>query len=327
MSIIDTLVGNQEAKRHLERFVLAPEPSTFLFHGLSGIGKKKAATLLAKSLNCLDQAKAFCSCSSCTKIDKGLHADIQYVAPSTKQFKVDEVRAVLNECGSAPLEGRWKVFIMEDCQTLNMAASDALLKTLEDGIRSTVFILLSTSEQAIQHTLRARSKPIRFTPLSVSELRDVVSDMGIYDMNSPKMETAIHLAAGSVEGVAKALSSGIELRDKALSILMSLARVPEHEIFSTISSIEKDLMWDFLDHFHALGADALLVNLHEGILKNKDCYSALKGISDSYGDSLILGMQELRDSHILRSVPTPSDHQVANLILRVKRSLRETAQR
>ena len=130
-------------------------PSSYIFAGESGIGKKLAALNLAKALNCvgkerspenmglLDDAAsqsggpdseidACDQCSSCLKIDKGIHPDFLMIAPESGQIRIEEIRAIDEALSLKAFEGRYKVVIVDDADTMNQYAANAFLKTLEE---------------------------------------------------------------------------------------------------------------------------------------------------------------------------------------------------
>ena len=157
-------------------------PSSYLFAGESGIGKKFAAVNLAKALNCLSREQraesrefdACDECSSCRKIDSGVHPDFLLISPESNQIRIEEIRAIDNVLSLKAFEGRYKVVIVDDADTMNQFAANAFLKTLEEPPDDSLIILISSNPARLPDTIRSRCSRINFTPLSLEACRQVI---------------------------------------------------------------------------------------------------------------------------------------------------------
>ena len=151
--MFSTLIGNDEGKESLRRLVASGRvPGSLLFTGAQGIGKKPFALELAKALNCRnrDGLEACDQCSSCKRISRSTfppfgqvdddksrmiwseHTDVAMVRPYKQIIRVPPMRELEREANFRPFEGAARVFIVEDADYMNEAASNALLKTLEE---------------------------------------------------------------------------------------------------------------------------------------------------------------------------------------------------
>lgn len=136
---------------------------SYLFVGADGAGKLKAALNFAKALNC--SCPYFCeTCLSCRKINSGNHPDVFLLQPEgiSASIGIDRIRAVIAAANLKPYEGKWKVFIINNAHSMNEAASNAFLKTLEEPPENTVFILISPSKELLLSTIVSRSSVVRF---------------------------------------------------------------------------------------------------------------------------------------------------------------------
>jgi len=166
-------------------------PSSYLFAGEPGIGKKFTAINLAKALNCqstehraqsielnnnelLTQIDACDECSSCKKIDSGSHPDFLLISPKSGLIRIEEIRAIDDALSFKPFEGRKKVVITDEADTMNPYAANAFLKTLEEPPEDSLIILISSSPDRLPDTIRSRCSKINFTPLPVEACEKVI---------------------------------------------------------------------------------------------------------------------------------------------------------
>jgi hypothetical protein len=146
-----------------------------LFAGPAGIGKKLVAVALAKALVCEkpDAATgAAChGCRQCRMVASGHHSDVQTYMKDKSQFSADLMRdTVLDWASRKPREGRRKVGIICDADSLSIAAANSFLKTLEEPPPGTHWILLTSDPAATLTTIRSRCQLSTFQPLTPEEM-------------------------------------------------------------------------------------------------------------------------------------------------------------
>lgn len=159
-------------------------PSSYLFAGESGVGKKLTAINLAKALNCLTPPStskdghgvidACDECSSCKKIDAGTHPDFLLISPDGDQIKIEEIRAIDDALAFKAFEGRYKAVIVDEADTMNQYAANAFLKTLEEPPGSSIIILVSSNPDRLPDTIRSRCSRINFSPISFEACEEVL---------------------------------------------------------------------------------------------------------------------------------------------------------
>ena len=132
-SSFEEVVGQQHIVTTLKNAVKQNKIAhAYLFCGPRGTGKTSIAKLLAKAVNCEDQQNAPCNqCRSCLAIQQGNHPDIVEIDAASNNG-VDEVRELIEKVKYAPLEGRYKVYIIDEVHMMSSGAFNALLKTLEE---------------------------------------------------------------------------------------------------------------------------------------------------------------------------------------------------
>jgi DNA polymerase III subunit delta' len=179
----ERLVGQEAAVAALRDALSSSSPGhAWLLVGPEGVGRRPAALAFAAALNC-DVSPVGCGeCLSCRKVLRGAHPDVHYVAPEGQQILVDQIRGsatdrgVIPEASRSPLEGRTKVFVIEDAAQLNPSAANALLKVLEEPPADVVFLLVTADAEALPETVVSRCRRIDFIPLGPQAIRTVLED-------------------------------------------------------------------------------------------------------------------------------------------------------
>jgi DNA polymerase III subunit delta' len=228
-----SIVGHRRATTVLARGIArGTMPPTLLFAGPRGVGKTLVAQTTAAALNCLSpvpDAGGFAidacgKCLSCDRIARGVHVEVLQVEPDDRaSIKIDIVRGMLERTSFRPFEGRRRVLIIREADALEVAAQNALLKSLEEPPPASVFILTTAVPGALLPTVRSRCMRLPFGRLAEADVADVlVRDHGF----TPSDARAIAgLAQGSV-GQALAFGSTdlTVLRELALALLQHTAR-------------------------------------------------------------------------------------------------------
>ena len=210
-------------------------PPTLLLAGPVGVGKHAIARATAAVINCLDPrvgegglaADACGTCRSCDRIARGVHVDVLTVEPDdTGKIKVDAIRAVLEQTGFRPFEGKRRVVIIRDADAMQHsedAAQNALLKSLEEPPPGTIFILTSAIPGALLPTVRSRCMRLQVGRLTEAEVSEVLArDHGL---SQDEARAVAALADGSVGNALALQSSDLEeLRDLALHLLEGAAK-------------------------------------------------------------------------------------------------------
>jgi len=177
---LKNIIGQEKAVGMLSGVIMRQRvASSYLFCGERGIGKKTTALNFAKALNCQQpelQADACDVCESCIKIDAGSHPDLLVISPEERQIRIEEIRMIDDILSFKPFEGRKKIVLVDDAETMNISAANAFLKTLEEPPEDSLIILISSRPDLLPATIRSRCSRINFAPLSAEACRRVLSE-------------------------------------------------------------------------------------------------------------------------------------------------------
>lgn len=209
-------------------------PQALLFAGHEGIGKKQFAVELAASFVC--QTGVGCGeCKACRRAlqfelpkpdDKDAfarvifsgHPDVGMAAAYKRNILVDTIRDLEREAHFRPYEAPARIFIIDDAHKMNEAASNALLKTLEEPAETTYLFLVTSRPEKLLQTILSRCQMLRFVPAASADIEELLSIRGI--CSGEKAKLAGRICDGDI---GKALSLDIEkylnMRSMMLDVL------------------------------------------------------------------------------------------------------------
>ncbi|WP_297228216.1 DNA polymerase III subunit gamma/tau [uncultured Desulfovibrio sp.] len=189
--------------------------AAYLLSGTRGVGKTTIARIFAKALNCehAPGPEPCNQCSQCRKITQGSHVDVAEIDGASNN-SVEDARALRETIGYAPMEGRYKVFIIDEAHMLSRNAFNALLKTLEEPPSRVVFIFATTEVHKFPITIVSRCQHFVFRHLGEDALHahlcDVLDREGLsYE------EAAVRLIARRAAG---SVRDSMSLLDQALAL-------------------------------------------------------------------------------------------------------------
>ena len=181
----------------------------YLFCGTRGTGKTSVAKLFAKAINCQnpDGVNPCCECASCKSIQSGTSLDVVEIDAASNNG-VDNIRQIVEEVQYLPMQGRYKVYIVDEVHMLSAGAFNALLKTLEEPPAHIVFILATTEVHKLPVTIRSRCQRYDFRRIGIDSISGRMKEL--LDIEGVQAEDA------AIKYIAKAADGS--MRD-ALSLL------------------------------------------------------------------------------------------------------------
>jgi DNA polymerase-3 subunit delta' len=190
----------------------------WLFTGPPGSGRSVAARAFAAALQC-ERAGVGCGeCAGCHTVHTGTHADVHRVVPEGLSIPVHEMRSIVLTAARKPAGGRWQVVLVEDADRLTEAASDALLKAVEEPPARTVFLLCapSTHPDDVAVTIRSRC---RLVPLRIPPVAAIAAVLVGRDGVEPEQASWAAQSAQGHIGRARRLARDAAARDRRRAVL------------------------------------------------------------------------------------------------------------
>ena len=278
------VVGQDALTNTLRRAIATNKlAGAYLFCGPRGVGKTTCARIFAKTINCLNPptpGEACEECESCRSFNEGRSLNIQELNASANN-SVDDIRAIIDQVRIPPQIGRYKVIILDEVHMLSAAASNALLKTLEEPPSYVIFILATTEKQKILPTILSRCQIFDFNRMTIDniiqELRHVADKEGI-----TCDESALNLVAQKADG---------GMRD-ALSIFDQLnnyagGNITRQAALESLNVLDYEYYFSMVDLLLDYKVGDALVLLGDIINKGFDAGMFIGGLASHLRDLLV----------------------------------------
>ncbi len=186
----------------------------YLFTGTRGVGKTTIARIFSKALNCEQGigSKPCGVCSTCRSIDEGRFVDLIEVDAASKT-KVEDTRELLENVQYAPVQGRYKVYLIDEVHMLSKSSFNALLKTLEEPPEHVKFLLATTDPHKLPMTVLSRCLQFNLMRLTQAQIQThlgyILQQEGI-----PFEDAALAMIAKSADGSAR---DSLSILDQAIA--------------------------------------------------------------------------------------------------------------
>lgn len=243
-SSFEEVVGQQHIVTTLKNTVKQNKIAhAYLFCGPRGTGKTTIAKLLAKAVNCEDQQMHRAIMPQLSGNQQGNHPDIVEIDAASNNG-VDEVRELIEKVKYAPLEGRYKVYIIDEVHMMSSGAFNALLKTLEEPPSHVIFILATTEPQKVLPTIISRCQRYDFSKVSQNEIMARVRSV-LEQEHIECDDEALRLVAQLADG---GMRDALSIMDQCIAYAqnhITAAHVNEIYGITTVSEKIEMLQWIF----------------------------------------------------------------------------------
>ncbi|MDS1347137.1 DNA polymerase III subunit gamma/tau [Planktothrix agardhii] len=290
-AIATTLTNAIESQR------IAP---AYLFTGPRGTGKTSSARILAKSLNCLANSTptaAPCGvCEVCKGITNGSTLDVIEI-DAASNTGVDNIRELIERSQFAPVQCRYKVYVIDECHMLSTAAFNALLKTLEEPPDRVVFVLATTDPQRVLPTIISRCQRFDF--------RRIPLDSMIKHLKYIAQQEAINIADDAVFMVAQIAQGGLRDAESLLDQLSLLSgEITVEKVWDLVGAVpERDLI-SLLEAIDS-GDTAIILDCIRNLLnRGREPLIVLQNLAGFYRDLLIAKTASTRSDLVALTQPT-----------------------
>ena len=153
--MFENIIGNSPIKNILKQAIKNEKVShSYLFIGISGIGKKIIATEFAKAILCFNQNEICNTCKACVEFNSNNNPDFLYIKPEGNSIKIEQIRELQKRIQEKPIISTKKVYIIDDADYMTKEAQNCLLKTLEEPPGFATIILIGSNENAFLTTIK-----------------------------------------------------------------------------------------------------------------------------------------------------------------------------
>ena len=253
---ITTILKNQVRESKLSH--------AYLFCGSRGTGKTTSAKILSRAVNCLDpkDGEPCGVCAACQLIKAGSADVIEIDAASNNS--VDNVRSLIEQAQFAPLELKYRVFIIDEVHMLSNAAFNALLKTLEEPPKHVLFILATTEPQKLPATIVSRCQRFDFHRLTVAHI--VTNLSAVLEKAGASIEpNGLRLIARAADG---GMRDALSLADQCLSYAGS--KVSEQDVLDALGTVSGAMLENAANALLSGNAEHAVRALDEVVRNGRD---------------------------------------------------------
>ena len=321
-SNFDEVVGQQPIIQTLKNAIVQNRIAhAYLFCGPRGTGKTSIAKIFAKMLNCEDESNKPCEkCTNCKMVQNGSHPDIIEIDAASNNG-VDEVRNLIDKVKYAPMQGKYKVYIIDEVHMMTTGAFNALLKTIEEPPAHVVFILATTEPNKVIPTIISRCQRFDFNKVSQKDIEKRLSIV----CKEEKIEIdpeAISLIAQLADG---GMRDSLSILDQCIAYCSSNITVDNvREIYGVLTTSD---IGKLFEHLYAHEVDALIQQIQECSDKGMDLKRLTTDFITLLKESIILDYssnsqlvsnthKEVIEKYLLKS-PSPFRFNVLNELMDV----------
>ena len=237
------VIGQEFTVKALENAIkLNKIANAYLFCGPRGTGKTSSARIFAKSLNCMEGPTVTpCQkCQSCLDVTNASGLDVIEIDAATNRG-IDDAKELINKVQYAPMNGKYKIFIIDEVHMLSKEAFNALLKTFEEPPKNVIFILATTEPHKVIETIVSRCQRFDFRRITIDDivkrLREI-SDIEKINID----DEALYTIAKNVSG---GMRDSLALLDQA-SILGTEKKITKETIEDLIGKITFDVLYNLI---------------------------------------------------------------------------------
>lgn len=270
--MFENIIGNNENKKILSKCILTNSVShSYIFSGISGIGKFLFAKEFAKAILCTGESKPCNICKSCESIENGNNPDLVIIDEQANSIKTEQIKELTSDVLEKPIKGSKKIYIINNSENMTKEAQNALLKTLEEPPEYAVIILVTSNENLLLNTIKSRCIKILFSNLSDEEILEY------FKRNHEDIsKTMVSTFGGSIERAIN-LKDKIEIYGKIKNVFENIEQLNELEVLRLKDDVlnDKDEIFSILDYINTCFYNKMINNISKAE-KYNNCIQAVE---------------------------------------------------
>lgn len=272
----------------------------YLFTGARGTGKTSSARIFAKSLNCISvnapTDKPCGICQTCHEITKGSALDVIEI-DAASNTGVDNIREIIERAQFAPVQCRYKTYVIDEVHMLSNASFNALLKTLEEPPEQVVFILATTDPQRVLPTIISRCQRFDFRRIAIDSMTQHLKMIA--------QKEQISIADDALYLIAQISQGGLRDAESLLDQLSLLAgNITVERVWDLVGAVpERDLM-ALIEAIAQNHPESVLDTTRRLMDRGREPLIVLQNLASFYRDLLIAKTAPDRGDLVALTAPT-----------------------
>ncbi len=241
------IAGNEELISRLEKAVAADSLSHFyMICGPEGSGRSTLAHQLAAAMECVGADPPCCQCPQCRKVLGRIHPDVTVISSDRQTIGVEPIRQMRTDAYIRPNEGKRRVFIIPNAETLTVQAQNVMLKLLEEPPGTASFMLLTSNPGALLQTVRSRAVELSMSRLTGRQVMDWLQER--FPGRSEDIRRAAELCQGLLGKALELMESDSQqsaASGTAQAVAAAISSGSPLELAAAITSLERSSRTDF----------------------------------------------------------------------------------
>lgn len=293
------IVGQQYITQTLQNSLREQRIShAYLFSGLHGTGKTSVAKILAKAVNCKQGfGEEPCNvCETCQRITTGAVMDVMEIDAASHRG-VEEIRELREKVKYAPVEARYKVYIIDEVHMLTTEAFNALLKTLEEPPANVMFILATTEQHRLPATIISRCQRFEFRRIPLAEQVERLGQICKAEHIQAEQESLVYIAKLSDGGMRDAIS----LLDQVSSFTEGI--ITYEQVLDITGEVSEQWFAEFIKAIQVGDMHTVLSGVETLMQAGKSVKRCIDSLLSFFRDLLVIktiSVEDLRTERLIR---------------------------
>ncbi len=294
---IEQIVGQEHIKKALANAIQMNRIShAYLFTGPRGTGKTSTARIFAKSLNCVNGPTITpCNeCENCKNITNSIPIDVIEIDAASNR-SVSDADDIIQKVALAPVQSRYKIYIIDEVHMLTNQAFNALLKTLEEPPKNVIFILATTEVHKVLDTIKSRCQRFDFKRITTDDIAKHLRYIADNEKINISDDALFYIAQNSAGG----MRDSIALLDQLSILNSSKEAISVNDINSMLGRLSFDSLTALFKAIAQSNQNDALITLNEIYNKGNEPLQILSNLLEYLRNALILSTAKEVDSTVV----------------------------